>query len=233
MARISRKELKHDRFVEEVGQSVLYMSSHRRQLLFGIAGIVLLVIGVVTWAGYREANKREASSALKKGTDMYHGKVDTEQVIGSIQFPTSIARFRDTRDHFDKIVQEYPGGEEEVCALYYLSLLDIEQNKFDDARARLEGLMNGRGGECMALIRLLLADLYAQESQYEEAVQQYKYLVDNPTRLVSRQRSQLAWAHLLIENDPEKAKALLEELQSAPGRVSGEAKALLLELEGS
>ena len=233
MAKISRKDLKHERYAEEVGQSVLFVSSHRKQLFFGIAGIIFLVVGLLTWAGYRSTNREEARYALKKGIDLYHGKVDTEQVIGAISFPTTIARFRDTREQLDRVIVNYPGGEEEIGAVYYLALLDLEQKKNGEAKTRLEGIVNRGIGEYTALARLVLADLYAREKEYEQASRHYKYLIDNPTRVVPKYRSQLAWASLLVETDPAMAESLLDELQVTSGRTSTQAARLLRKLKGS
>ena len=233
MAKISRKDLKHDRFAEEVGQSVLFVSSHRKQLLFGVIGLILLVAGLLTWVGYRSVNKQEARFALKKGIDMYHGTVDTEPTIGAISFPTTIARFRDTREQLDTVIVHYPGGEEEIGAVYYLALLDIEQKRTNEAKTRLEGIISGGVGEYTALVRLVLAGLYTREKEYGKASEHYRHLVDNPTRVVSKQRSQLAWASLLVQTDPEMAKTLLDELKVTPGPVRAQATRLLRKLEGS
>ena len=233
MAKISRKELKRDRFVQEVGQSVAFVSSHRRHLLLGGGGAVLLVVAALVWTGHRETNRREARTALQKGIEMYHGKVDTEQQLASITFPTTIARFRDTREQFEKVIADHAGGEPEIAAGYYLALLDLEQEKSHDAKTRLEALSNRGDGEYVALVRLALADLYAREEQQEQASRHYKHLIDNPTKLVPKQRSQLAYARLLSETDPETAKTLLEEVRASSGPASAAASALLRELEGS
>ncbi len=233
MAKISRKALKHDRFAEEVGQSVVYVSSHRRQLLLGVGGAIVLIVGALVWAGYRETNQQEAHAALQKGIEMYHGKVDTEQQLAAFTFPTTIARFRDTREQLKKVIDDHPGGDPEIAAGYYLALLDLEQEKPHDAKTRLEELSNRGNGEYVALVRLALAGLYAQEKQHEQASRHYKQLIDNPTMLVPKTRSQLAYAKLLSDTDPETAKTLLEEVRASAGPASAAASALLQELEGS
>ncbi len=233
MAKISRKELKQDRFAQEVGQSVAFVSSHGRQLLLGVGGAVLLVVAALVWAGYRETNRQEARAALQKGIEMYHGEVDTEQQRAAITFPTTIARFRDTREQLELVIEDHPGGEPEIAAGYYLALLDVEQEKPHDAKTRLEALSNRSDGEYGALVRLALADLYAQEEQQEQASRHYKHLIDHPTKLVPKERSQLAYARLLSDTDPETAKTLLEEIRTSSGPASAAASALLRELEGS
>ena len=233
MAKISRKELKHDRFAEEVGQSVVFLSSHRRQMLLGGGGAVLLIMGALVWSGYRATNRQEAHTALQKGIEMYHGKVDTEQQLAAVTFPTTIARFRDTREQFEKVIFDHPDGEQAVAAGYYLALLDLEQEKPHDAKTRLEELSNRGNGEYVALVRLTAADLYAREAQQEQAAWHYKRLIDNPTKLVSKARSQLAYAKFLSDTDPKAAKTLLEEVRGDAGPASAAAAALLQKLEGS
>ena len=87
MARLSRKQLKKDRFAEEVGHSVVYVSSHRKQFLIWGALGVALIIGIVSYAGYRRARSADARAEFHKAVNMYHGKVDTEERPGGITFP--------------------------------------------------------------------------------------------------------------------------------------------------
>ena len=67
MARISRKQLKQDRFVEEVGQSVVYVSSHRKQLLIWGGVAIALVIAIASYAGYRRTRADRDSSRVPEG----------------------------------------------------------------------------------------------------------------------------------------------------------------------
>ncbi len=233
MARISRKQLKHDRFVEEVGQSVVYVSSHRKQMLIWGGVALALIIAIFSYAGYRRTRAAEAKAELQKAVEMYHGKVDTQEQPGGITFPTTIARVRDTTEQLGKVSSEYADREEAVAADYYLALLEIEQEKVEEAQQRLEGLADGKS-EYASLARLALADLYARRQEDELARRHYQYLIENPTRVVPKSRAQLALARYLSATDKEEeAKTILEEMMKQPGEAGISAGTTLTELDGS
>lgn len=233
MARISRKQLKHDRFVEEVGQSVVYVSSHRKQLLIWGGVAIALIIAIASYAGYRRTRAAETRAEFHKAVEMYHGKVDTEQQPGGITFPTTIARFRDTTEQLQKVIREYAGSDEALAAAYYLALLEIEQEKVEEAQKRLQGIV-GDKGEYAALARLALADLHARRQEDEPARRHYQHLIDNPTRVVPKSRAQLALARYLSTTDKEEeAKTILEEMMKEPGTAGVSAGTTLTELDGS
>ena len=233
MARLSRKQLKQDRFVEEVGQSVVYVSSHRKQLLIWGGGAIALIIAIVSYAGYRRTRAAETRAEFHKAVEMYHGKVDTEQQPGGITFPTTIARFRDTTEQLQKVIGEYAGSDEALAAAYYLALLEIEQENVEEAQKRLQGIV-GNKGEYAALARLALADLHARRQEDEPARRHYQHLIDNPTRVVPKSRAQLALARYLSTTDKEEeAKTILEEMMKEPGTAGVSAGTTLTELDGS
>ncbi len=233
MARISRKQLKHDRFVEEVGQSVVYVSSHRKQLLIWGGVAIVLIIAIASYGGYRRTRAAETRAEFQKAVEMYHGRVDTQQQPGGITFPTTIARFRDTTEQLEKVISEYGAREETVAAAYYLALLEIEQEKLEEARKRLEGIVDNKG-EYAALARLALADLHARRQEDEQARRHYQHLIDNPTRVVPKSRAQLALARYLSTTDKEEeAKTILEEMMKEPGTAGVSAGTTLTELDGS
>ena len=233
MARISRKQLKQDRFAEEVGHSVVYVSSHRRQFLIWGGITIALIIGIVSYTGYRRTLSAEAKAEFQKAVEMYHGKVDTQEQPGGITFPTTIARVRDTTEQLEKVKTEYADGEEAVGASYYLALLEIEREKVEEAQTRLEALVDEKG-EYAALARLALADLHARREEDEQARRHYQHLIDNPTRVVPKARAQLALARYLSNTDKEEeAKTIFEEMMKQPGTAGVSAGSALSELDGS
>lgn len=233
MARITRKQLKQDRFAEEVGQSVAYVSSHRKQVLILGVVVVAAVIGILAYVGYQSRVAREAEAELQRAIEMYHGVVNTEQQMGRVTFPTTIARFRDTTEQLEKVIREYAGREEEAAAQYYLALLEIEQEKIQEAQTRLESLLDRTESQYASLARLVLANLYARQQQDEQARRHYEHLIEHPSRVVPKSRAQLAYAEYLAQADPEAAKALIEEMQKQPGPASVQAARVLRQIEGS
>ena len=63
MDKLTRKELKSDKFAQEVQHSVEYVSGHRRQMVqWGLPGIavVLIIIGVFWYRNHQHGVRQEA-----------------------------------------------------------------------------------------------------------------------------------------------------------------------------
>ena len=63
MDRLTRKELKSDRFALEVQHSVQYVSGHRQQLVRwgGIAAaVIVIVVGVFAYLNYQRSVRQSA-----------------------------------------------------------------------------------------------------------------------------------------------------------------------------
>ena len=234
MARISRKRLKEDRFREEVGHSVEYVASHRNQFIVWIAVIVLLLAIGLGYQQHEQSQSITARHSLHEAINMFHGRVDTEERIGELTFPTSITKYNQTTAALQKVAADFPNRAEAHAARYYLALLEIEQEKHDDARTRLDSLVaDGPEAEIGALARLALADLYAREEQDDEARAHYRQLIAQPTRLVPKERSQLAFGRYLAEKSPEEATEILNELAGQPGPWAVAAGTALRGIDGS
>lgn len=233
MAKISRKQLKKDRFAEEVRHSVSYVSTHRSSMIAAAAALVVLTGGIYGYVTYRRAADADARHAFQASMNMFHGVVDTEERMGSVTFPSTIQKYAQTTEALEKVSGEFAGRSEEGAALYYLALLEIEQGKQTEARERLENVVESGDEEFSALARLVLADLLARRKENGQAREHLEYLTEHPTRLVPKERAQLELGRFLVEVDPEKAAEILNELIGQSGPAAAAANQALLTIEGS
>ena len=234
MARISRKQLKEDRFRKEVGHSVEYVASHRNQFIVWIAIVIVLLVVGLGYQQYEQSQSTAARHRLHEAINMFHGRVDTEERLGELTFPTSITKYNETSEALESITTDFAGRGEAHAARYYLALLDIGREEHAEARTRLESLVaDAPEGEVGALARLALADLYAREEQDDKARAHYRHLIAQPTRLVPKERSQLAFGRYLAERSPQEAAEVLNELTSQPGPWAVAAGTALRGINGS
>lgn len=232
MAEFSRKRLKQDRFAEVVGKEVQLFQQHRTSITIVAVAVIAAIVGGYSYSAYRARVAEEAKSAFMAAVRLYGGTVTTEPRPGFVTYTTAGERQRRVTEAFEEILSDYPTRPEAAGAHYYLGLLDIEQQKDDDAKADLEKAVAG-GGEYASMARLVLADLLARNDQVDEAKQQYQHLIDHPSGLVPKERAQLAYARMLADKDPEAAKPLLEELMAQPGAVSVAAGTTMRRIQGS
>lgn len=229
----SRKELKHDPFVEEVGHQVEYFREHKTLIISVVVAIIVAIVGGSYYYSHQQERAAEARQALADAIRQYHGTVTLESRPGFVTFTTTSERVRVVTEAFDAILEEFPGRTEATAAQYYLGLLDIEQGKQEEARAKLEPIVDASDEVYASLARLALADLLARMGETEAAREHYQYLAENPTSVVPAARAKLALGRFLAEVDPEEARPVLEELLNEPGPAAAAAGAALRELQGS
>ena len=229
MAGLSRKDLKHDKFVEEVGHQVEYVSKHRTLVVGGAVLLVAAIVGISSWMGYRASVEAEARQALQEAVRLFHGSVTTDQRVGFQTFATTGERVRRTTEALEGVRDDYPGTEQAAGALYYLALLDLEQDKLDEAQQKLEQAIGGKAGYA-SLARLTLADVYGRKGDVENARKHYQYLIDNPSGVVTADRAKLAFGRFLGKHDPEAAKPVLESLIEDSSPAAGAATTALRDI---
>lgn len=233
MARISRKELKKDEIREELAGSVGYLVEHRNTVIIAAALAIAIGAGLAFYLGHRRTQAAEAQKALQDAIEMFHGQVNTEARIGVITFTTTIERRTRTTEAFEEVRSRFPGSAVADEAEYYLALLDVEEEKYQEAQQKLESAIQSSDDEVAGIARFALAEVYERLDKDAEAEAQYQHLVDHPTRTIPKERARLALARFLIPRQPDRAKEILNELVQRPGVLGGAATAALRELQGS
>ncbi|MBI1358488.1 MAG: tetratricopeptide repeat protein [Acidobacteria bacterium] len=233
VSEFSRKQLKHDQFVEEVGHAYGFYATHKQPILIGGAVLLALIVGLTSYFGYSERREAEAGKALDEAVKLYYGTVTTEQRVGYVTFTTSGERYRRTTEALEKVETDFSGTETAAAADYYLALLEIEQQMHDEAAKRLEGVIGKADESYSSLARLTLANLLAQQGEMDKAKPYYQALIDHPTPVVPASRAKLEMARAMVKSDPAGARTLLEELMAEPGPVGAAAGVALRSIPGA
>lgn len=232
MAEFSRKKLKQDRFAEVVGQEVELFQRHKSTISIAVIAILAAIVGGYSYKSYLDRVAAEASSELLAAVRLFHGVVTTEPRPGRVNFATSGERQRRVSEAFENVIRDYPNREEGAGAQYYLGLLAVQHQEYDEAQKRFETAIAG-DGTYSALARLALANTLASEGKTDEARKHFEYVIDHPTPVAPKERAQLALARMLVETDPEAARPILEELMAQPGAVSVAAGVTMRRIQGT
>ena len=227
MARFRRKDLKRDRFVEEVTHQVEYVSGHRKQFIaLGVVVVVALVGGLGYWT-YSRDRAIASNAALLRAVHLFHGVVSLEDQPGLETFATEAERIDQVTRALDAIILEYSGTVAAAGASYYSGLLDRDEGNTAEAQSHLEQAIRGTGKEYPALARLALGGVLLETGNAEGAREQFRAVVENPTRTVPRDRAAIEYARTFIESDPQQARELLGEIRLGSGPASSIAAAIL------
>jgi predicted negative regulator of RcsB-dependent stress response len=213
--RLTRKELKSDRFALEVQHSIRVVSEHRQQLIrWGtIAGVVLiLVIGVVVYRNHEHNVRQEA---LHDAQQLQNANIGPQMNEYSISFPTQADRDKAVTKAFTELAAKYPGTDEGLIAEFFLGTNAADQGRLSEADKRLKQVADS-SSSYSALAKVSLAQVYAGEGKQAEGEKLLQSLIDHPTSLVSKESATILLAELVQSKDPQRARKLLEPLRSSP-----------------
>ena len=213
MARLTRKELKTDRFAVEVQHSVEYVSEHRRQLVLwgGIgAGVVVLVAGIVLYRNYEHSVRQEQLTAAMQLLNAPIGPAPNKYVTS---FPTEADRAKAEQAAFTDIATKYSGTDEGLIAEYYLGAHAADAGKVDEAIKRYQMVVDSGNKAYGSLAKLSLAQIYASQGKVADGEKLIQSVIDHPTDLVSKEQATIALAQLIAPTDPARARKMLEPLR--------------------
>ncbi len=220
MDRLTRKELKQDKFAQEVGQTVEFVSAHRQQLIrYGTVAAVVVVAALAfwTWRSHQASARRQA---LAEATEIQQAQLGAPVGESGRTFTTEQERTKAEIDAFTKVAATYPGTEEAAISEYYLGTLAAQQGNYKMAEQWLKGVADSKYANFGSLAKLALADVYRSQGRPEEGAKLVRTVVDNPTVFVSKDEATIALARLVAVKNPAEARKLLEPLRTARPTIS-------------
>ena len=215
MDRLTRKELKGDRFALEVQHSIQVVSEHRQQLTrWGtVVGVVaILVIAVVLYRNHEHTVRQEA---LHDAQQLQNATIGPQVNEFNVTFPTQAERDKAVNKAFTELAAKYPGTDEGLIAEFFLGTNAADQGRLPEAEKRLREVADS-STPYSALAKVSLAQVYAAEGKLPDAEKLLQSLIDHPSPLVSKEAATIVLAELIQSKDPQRARKLLEPLRSNP-----------------
>ncbi len=205
MARISRKELKKDEFVQEVSHTVEYVQQHSQPIVLWAAvvgGLLVVILG-----GYLLWSKRttDASDSFSRALRTYHSN---EKV-----FPSDKEKYTTALQEFRAITGKYSMLKQSDVARYYIGLCQLQLGNAAEGQKELSALAEGKNEQVGSLARFALASSLVTQGKVDEAEKHYRYVIDHPTAEVPKTAAQMALATLLRPSKPKEAEKIYRDLE--------------------
>lgn len=214
MARITRKELKTDKFALEVGHTVDFFEEHRREVIR--YGLIALAVVLVLLAAYyyrrHQASVRER--ALAQALQVLEAPVG-QQAGAGLSFPTAEAREKEGVKRLAEVAAKHSGSGPGVAAEYTLGTMAADAGRLAEAEKRFKDVAASGEEDYASLAKLSLAQIYMAQNRAGEAEKLLRELVDHPTVFVSKEQATLALARVLAGSKPEEARKLVEPLRGS------------------
>lgn len=214
MDRLTRKDLKRDRFAIEVQHGVEYVTDHRRQLIRWVsiaAGVLLVLLIVYLYRQHQHSVRQEQLAAAFKIQNAAVGQPGNEFMQ---TYPTQAEKDKAASKAFSEIVAKYPGTEEGLIAEYFLACTAADKGNMQEASRRFKLVADNGDAAYASLAKLALAQIYQSEGKGAEGEKLIRSLIDKPSVLVSREEATIALARLIAPTKPQEARKLLEPLRA-------------------
>jgi len=218
--RITRKELKTDKFALEVGQTVDYVTGHRRQLArYGSIAAVVAAIAVGAYF-YIRHQKTERAQLLAQAITIQEAPVGASNAGALFIFPTEDAKRAAAAKAFSEIAVKYSGTTDAAVAKYYMGASAADQGKLADAEKLFKEAAEQGDKNYASLARFSLAQVYFAEGRPADGEKILRDLMTNPTVFVSKEQAIIALARGIATTRPDEARKMLEPLRTQNGVVS-------------
>jgi predicted negative regulator of RcsB-dependent stress response len=220
VARITRKELKTDKFALEVEHTVDFFEEHRTEIVrYGAAAVVIVAI-VVLISVYRGHQHNIRQEALAQAIAVQEAPVTTAPRPGTpISYPTQDAKDKEAVKVFSELAAKYSGTDEGYIAEYYLGCIAADQGKLSDAEKRFTSVAESADKKYSSLAKLSLGQVYFAEGKTDLGDKTLRSVMDHPTIFASKEQAAITLAKLLAPTKPADARKLIEPLRATPGAV--------------
>lgn len=220
MDRVHRRELKHDKFVEQVGHSVEYASEHKRQLTkWGsiAAAVLVVIVGAYWYVNHQDAVRQDE---LRDAIRLQQANVGAEQNAYVMNFPTQADKDKAVEKAFTDLANKYGSKKEGEIARFYLGAMYSDKGNIAEAEKQWKQVADSGSTEYASQAKFSLAQLYDAEGRQADAEKLLRQLIDHPTILVSKEQAQIALGRMLARTKPDEARKLLEPLRTERAAVS-------------
>jgi len=171
MDREHRHELKHDKFVDEIGALSLRARANQR-MLYGIAGTILavaiIVAGIYFYRGKREDSAQQALAVAIETSAATVGETQPQGATGP-HFKTEAERAAASERLFKDVRTKYSGSDAADVAGLYLARTAVSKGDVKTARELLEDFVGEHGDNIVA--RTTRYSLYQLRIENGEAAQ--------------------------------------------------------------
>jgi predicted negative regulator of RcsB-dependent stress response len=229
VSRITRKELKTDKFALEVEHGLTFFEEHRNEIgkYAGIAAAVIVLVFGYTLYSRREHSARE--EVLAQAIRVQEAPVGVSG-NGGLAFPSQEAKDQESIRVFTDLQSKYSGSAEGEIAQYYLGSIKADQGKLAEAEKLYQEVSQKGNEKYASLAKFALAQIYFSDGRADQGEKLLRDLIANPTVYVSSDQASIALARSIGQKKPAEARRLLDPLRNRQGPVGQVALTVLSEL---
>ncbi len=217
MSRITRKELKTDKFALEVEHTVSLFEQHKQEIVrYGVIAVVVMAL-ILGYGMYSRGQHSAREQALTHAIEVQEAPVG-QSSTGGLSFATQEAKDAEATKVFSDVKNKYSGSVEGQIASYYLASIQADQGNMAQAEKSFQDVAQHADANYASLAKISLAQIYFSDGRNAQGEAILRDLIAHPTAFVSADQATITLAkHYVAVKNPSQAKVLLEPLKSKPG----------------
>lgn len=219
MARISRKELKSDKFALEVEQTVTFFEEHQKELIrYGgiAAGVALVIVGFTIYSRHEHVLREDA---LAKAIQVQEAPIGPPTPGQNLNFPTPETKDQVALKAFADLASKYSGSDEGQIAQYYIACIQADQGRLAEAARSFQQVADKGNKDYASLAKFALAQIEFADGHDDQGEKVMRDLIAHPTVYVSADQAAISLAGYIASKKPAEARKLLDPLRSVQGPI--------------
>jgi tetratricopeptide (TPR) repeat protein len=154
MDRQERHDIKHDRFVDEVGHYYDEVRKNSQRVIFGVVGLLVVIgIGIAIW-GWNGRQEKAAQVILADAIETFEAPVGADAVADPNRkgpaFATDAERMTAAEAKLNEVASKHSGSDAAQVASLYLAQIEISKGQTDAAIKRYEEFVKKNAGSLLA-----------------------------------------------------------------------------------
>lgn len=236
-----KRQIKQDELVSGYEHAAAWVVARKDEVRITALVLAALLLGGFGLRSYQQHRKDEAERALTEAMTLYQAPVASELPEGTPP-PTgpvhasAAEKYQRAAAAFEGVANRYGSTDAGRRARYFEGLCRVELGDYAAAEKTLQDVAARRDTHALepGLARLALAEAHRRQAKLDQAVDEYKKIVDDPSTDVPRDHSlmRLAGAFEEAKRLPEAGAAyrrLVEEFPTSPYASEARRRADFLE----
>jgi predicted negative regulator of RcsB-dependent stress response len=213
--RQTRKDLKTDKFAEDVFDVFEWTAAHKTEVArYGaiLVVVALIIVGVVYYNRTQAVTREEALAKALRVDDATTGEVIQPT---NMHFETDAEKDKAKVQAFTEVSAKYGGTQEGAVADMYLGSYAVDSGNLAEAEKRYKRVVDEGPKAYSGLARLSLAQVYASEGKMADAEKILRDAIAHPSLTVSKEHATIVLGELLAQNNPAEAHKLIDPLRTS------------------
>ncbi len=172
--RFSRKEIKHDKFVEEMETAYAVARRNAPVVLWSVVGALVLIVAIVAFTLWRTRQESAAQKRLAEGIRTIEAPVavpgeTTAPAPGT--YASEQEKIAKAEPVFREVADKYGSSDAADVASLYLARIEIGRGDTKAARGKLEAFIDGHPDHLLAqAARVSLVDLRLAAGEAQQVI---------------------------------------------------------------